>query len=263
MEQIILNRNLKYLFNNLSMTQRGEVLTAIFEDCYTGNDENVKSIYRYIELLQKEISDKRNYMKELSAKGVAARKKILTESPPPVERGLKSKTRKEAKEKNLNKKILNLFSDKQKNSDLKNKNTSLIIPSVAEVAAYAKSNQLEVDAETFVNFYDSHGWMVGKTPIKNWQATIKLWHKRAQEQSPSKAKKDTSAEDETYWHELKERTASFSEAPDFIIEKNQSSAQNISSENLNNIEIDLSRPPFERFMERIKKYDIKTENNHD
>lgn len=45
--------------------------------------------------------------------------------------------------------------------------------------AFVSAEGLKVDAATFVDFYDSHGWCVGRTAIKNWKATVRLWHRRA------------------------------------------------------------------------------------
>ena len=38
-----------------------------------------------------------------------------------------------------------------------------------------------VDAEQFFNFYESKGWVVGKSPMKNWRAAVSTWNKREKE----------------------------------------------------------------------------------
>jgi hypothetical protein len=51
-------------------------------------------------------------------------------------------------------------------------------PSVEEVDRYIKAKGYAVDAEAFVAYYESNGWMVGKAHMKKWQAACTTWHKR-------------------------------------------------------------------------------------
>lgn len=206
MDQIILELNLRYVFSPLTMSQRGELLTALFDGQYQGQDTMVDSVFRYIEILQKEKEKKHRHMKEISAKGVAARQQKQTDGDTAVNQRLK---RKEAKEKDniINKKNI-IFSAKDKflPSDAKPEFTA---PSVAEVEAYITKNAYAVKAETFVDFYEARGWMVGKTPIRCWQSMVKLWHNRAQQDETKAGTVVTShhgAEEENYWHQLAQRT---------------------------------------------------------
>ena len=51
-------------------------------------------------------------------------------------------------------------------------------PTIQEVADYCKERGNGIDAEAFINFYESKGWMVGKSPMKSWKAAIGTWEKR-------------------------------------------------------------------------------------
>ena len=77
-------------------------------------------------------------------------------------------------------------------------------PSVAEVQAFVVAENLQLDAGTFVDFYDSHGWCVGKTAIKNWKATARLWHRRAVAEAATRGGKKTE-DDDGYWAELENK----------------------------------------------------------
>ena len=77
-------------------------------------------------------------------------------------------------------------------------------PSVAEVQAFVAAENLQLDAGTFVDFYDSHGWCVGKTAIKNWKATARLWHRRAVAEAATRGGKKTE-DDDGYWAELENK----------------------------------------------------------
>lgn len=50
-------------------------------------------------------------------------------------------------------------------------------PSIEEVDSYIKEKGYTVDAERFVNFYESKGWYVGKNKMKNWRAAVAMWQK--------------------------------------------------------------------------------------
>jgi hypothetical protein len=61
-------------------------------------------------------------------------------------------------------------------------------PSKQEVWAYmfeiGKGSELE--AEKFVDFYQSKGWVVGKTKMKDWKASVRNWTKSQQPMKPMK-----------------------------------------------------------------------------
>lgn len=50
-------------------------------------------------------------------------------------------------------------------------------PTLEEVAAYCKERNNNVDPQRFIDFYESKGWKVGKTPMKDWKACIRTWEK--------------------------------------------------------------------------------------
>ena len=51
-------------------------------------------------------------------------------------------------------------------------------PSVKEVQSYISEKEYSVDAESFVAFYASKNWFVGKNKMKDWHAAIVTWEKR-------------------------------------------------------------------------------------
>lgn len=50
-------------------------------------------------------------------------------------------------------------------------------PTLEEVKEYCEERNNGIDAETFINFYESKGWMVGKNKMKDWKACIRTWEK--------------------------------------------------------------------------------------
>jgi hypothetical protein len=55
--------------------------------------------------------------------------------------------------------------------------TKFIKPTIEEIEQYAAEKNLTVDANRFFDFYESKGWLVGKSPMKDWRAALRNWAK--------------------------------------------------------------------------------------
>lgn len=64
-------------------------------------------------------------------------------------------------------------------------------PTVDEVKAYCDERSNSIDAEAFVNFYESKGWMVGKNPMKDWRAAVRTWERSRTATSSAPVKKNS------------------------------------------------------------------------
>lgn len=65
-----------------------------------------------------------------------------------------------------------------------------IPPTIEEIKTYCLQNNKNVDAERFFNFYESKGWMVGKSKMKNWHAALANWDK---ESTPAETEQERKA----------------------------------------------------------------------
>jgi hypothetical protein len=59
-------------------------------------------------------------------------------------------------------------------------------PSVDEVRAYIQEHGYHVNPNDFVNFYESKGWLVGRTPMKDWKAAVRTWESKEKNENPTK-----------------------------------------------------------------------------
>lgn len=50
-------------------------------------------------------------------------------------------------------------------------------PTVEEVAAYCQARNNTVDAERFIDYYESNGWKVGRNKMKDWKAAVRSWER--------------------------------------------------------------------------------------
>ena len=73
-------------------------------------------------------------------------------------------------------------------------------PTIEEIRQYCLEKGYNVDAEQFFNFYESKGWLVGKSPMKNWRAAVSTWNKREKEVP---RRKRESRKESAFEHNLK------------------------------------------------------------
>ena len=73
-------------------------------------------------------------------------------------------------------------------------------PTIEEIRQYCQEKGYNVDAEQFFNFYESKGWVVGKSPMKNWRAAVSTWNKREKE---IPRRKRESGKESAFEHNLK------------------------------------------------------------
>ena len=75
--------------------------------------------------------------------------------------------------------------DKEKDvSKDTSKKKAFVKPTLEEVRAYCLERQNGIDAERFIDYYESNGWKVGKNPMRDWRACVRSWEKNAKENKP-------------------------------------------------------------------------------
>lgn len=65
--------------------------------------------------------------------------------------------------------------DKNKNSTAGRKKSKFVKPSVDEIRDYCIERGNNIDPLKFFNYYESKGWYVGKSPMKDWKACVITW----------------------------------------------------------------------------------------
>lgn len=51
-------------------------------------------------------------------------------------------------------------------------------PTLEEVREYCLSRKNNIDAQQFIDFYESKGWKVGNQSMKDWKACVRTWEQR-------------------------------------------------------------------------------------
>ncbi len=78
----------------------------------------------------------------------------------------------ESKSKSIEKDI---EKDKEIEGDKKRKRFTP--PTLEEVKAYCKERNNRVDPQKWFDHYTSNGWIVGKTKMKDWKASVRTWER--------------------------------------------------------------------------------------
>lgn len=76
-------------------------------------------------------------------------------------------------------------------------------PTLEEVRAYCAERGNNVDAEQFVAYYESNGWMVGRNPMKDWKASVRSWEVRERKE-PQRGFTAQPQKESVFQHNLRE-----------------------------------------------------------
>ena len=74
--------------------------------------------------------------------------------------------------------------EKDKNISNRAKSTRFVPPTLEQVQDYCRERGNDVDAQRFIDFYESKGWMVGKNKMKDWKACVRTWERSRSESKP-------------------------------------------------------------------------------
>ena len=57
-------------------------------------------------------------------------------------------------------------------------------PTPAEVTSYAGGIGYDLDGGEFCDYYESKGWLIGKSAMKDWQAAVRTWQRNSKKSEP-------------------------------------------------------------------------------
>ena len=134
----------------------------------TGNERFVwPSIRRDIDTAKSAYEDACQRQRENGAKGGRPKKPAALDGNPknPVVFSETQKSKNNTKQSNTKQRI----SPDGDNTRAKR----FTPPTLAEVQSYVAERHSPVNPQGFIDFYESKGWMVGKTPMKDWKAACR------------------------------------------------------------------------------------------
>ena len=76
-----------------------------------------------------------------------------------------------------------IVKDSKEESVRGEKTKRFIPPSVEEVEQYCLERSNNIDAQSFIDFYESKGWMIGKNKMKDWKAAVRTWERSRKQEN--------------------------------------------------------------------------------
>ena len=66
-----------------------------------------------------------------------------------------------------------------KENNIKEKSKRFVKPTLEQVQAYCRERNNNINAQTFIDFYEANGWVQGRAgkPLKDWKAAVRTWEK--------------------------------------------------------------------------------------
>lgn len=132
--------------------RNSEIVEKLIQKNYLKTKKN-NLVISFLDLERKEITAKRLKLSESGRKGGLSKAKAS------LKQG--SSIKEIDKDKEIDKEVKGRFKR----------------PTIEEINVFCLEEKLNLDVESFINYYDSNGWKVGKNNMKNWKATARRWAK--------------------------------------------------------------------------------------
>lgn len=194
----------------MSNEQAGELIKAIY--AYQKDPDAVPedpALAFVFELIKQQLdADSQRYKEACAARSEAGKKGGRPKANASDKKQMVSEESK--KSKCFSEKAKKADNDNEYDNDLKKENTlegvkekRFAPPALQEVKDYClKMGYTHVDAERFIDYYASNGWMVGKNRMKDWKATVRNWDRS--EKTPQRLDGAAEVAKKNRFHNLEE-----------------------------------------------------------
>lgn len=178
------------VIEELTNEERGALLMMMFEYSMTGTyneatDRIVQIAFKPIKAQMDRDMEKYQKVCERNKANIAKRYSTDNKSVPEATSGIPDDT-KSTDVCSMKNDVCSMKNDKEiKETRAKR----FIPPSVEDVKDYCKKQGYQVDADRFIDFYESKGWMVGSNKMKDWKAAVRNWSRSQRQESTAKVKK--------------------------------------------------------------------------
>ncbi len=194
----------------MSNEQAGELIKAIY--AYQKDPDAVPedpALAFVFELIKQQLdADSQRYKEACAARSEAGKKGGRPKANASDKKQMVSAESK--KSKCFSEKAKKADNDNEYDNDLKKENTidgvkekRFAPPTLENVREYCREmGYTNVDAERFIDFYTSNGWMVGKNRMKDWKAAVRNWDRR--EKNPQRQDGAAEVAKKNRFHNLEE-----------------------------------------------------------
>jgi len=185
----------------LDDAERGRLFTACLRYSRTGEEQKLNGNARFVwPAMRAQIDrDKKSYDARCEANRRNVRKRYTkdddrirshTKSTKEKEKEKeKTKAKENAKEKEKENALS--FPDGKEREGAKapcaDRPRRSLKPTLGEITDYCTENGYTIDAQRFCDFYESKGWCVGSSPMKDWRAAVRNWVRKDAEKAKERA----------------------------------------------------------------------------
>ena len=155
-----------------------QAVTAIMRYALDGTADDVKGVAKSILIMARPQIDKNNKRYENGTRG--GRK------PNDNQTITKAEPKCISPKPNVN--VNDNVNDIKENTLKSVKEKRFAPPTPEDVREYCREKGLNVDADRFVDFYESKNWYVGKNKMKDWKAAVRNWARSQSQRQESTAK---------------------------------------------------------------------------
>ena len=168
--------------SELSYAERGRLFTAMLEYGRDGQTDAIAGNERYTWCTAKKMLDAQ---RESNDQRCAINKRIATNRYQSLPNGTKRNETCHKQEQ-----------EQEQEQEHINKRRRFVPPTLTEVQEFCSANGLvNVDPQSFIDFYASKDWMVGKNKMRDWKAAARGWNRRSIERAqPSTRRRSNFAE---------------------------------------------------------------------
>lgn len=165
------------LFESLPETSAGTLIKAIY-DHFRGEDPHIadaslKAVYDMIAARMD--ADGEKYEEVRAKRTDAARSKWMQ-----MDANTSKSIQKHHDNENDNDNE-NVNVNVSSNEDKREKRKRFTPPTLEELRSYIREKGYTFEAETFLSYYDSNGWKIGRNPMKDWKAACRTWQQKEKE----------------------------------------------------------------------------------
>ena len=216
MESYVFYRSFHDATKDLTDEQYGKIMRIINEYSLNGIEPNIgdDTVVKMAFLLVKPQIDANSRRRENGNKGGRPRKRTMkapvkeeTVEPAESDIDMPEADKAETVAEDAGDNAMKETEPKGAESPQQGKSRRFQKPTLEELQAYINERNFSFSAERFIDYYDSKGWLVGKSPMKNWRAACSTWERNAQNFSPHPSvarENENLSEFESYFEERRE-----------------------------------------------------------
>ena len=174
---IVLYRdNYQNVRNVLTQEQKGDLLDALIDGAYQGDDQLVRMAYNIFDAAIQRTNEKYQEIREKNRENARKRWEKIKEKADAYDRIRSDTTASEPMRDDASQTKTETQSQAQAETHDRKKRNIFIPPTVDEVRAYCQERGNTINAEQFVDYYEARGWELKPgQKMKDWRASVRTW----------------------------------------------------------------------------------------